>query len=124
MPTDREPRRVPAARSERSPDAAARERTAHRLLALTREMVELGQAGDWPAFAAREQERQQLSSELFASPVPRAAAPVVADCIRRVLDLDQELFTLTETHRDEAARALKDRQRGQRAANAYRRFSR
>lgn len=115
---------MPAERSEHTLDAAAREGIARRLLALTREMVERGQAGDWPAFAARERERQQLSSELFASPVPRAAAPVVADCIRRVLDLDQELFTLTETHRDEAARALKDMQRGQQAASAYRRFSR
>ncbi|UEX79781.1 flagellar protein FliT [Sediminicurvatus halobius] len=115
---------MPAERSDHAPDAAARERIARQLLALTREMVELGQAGDWPAFAARERERQQLSSELFASPVPREAATVVADCIRRVLDLDQELFALTEAHRDEASRALKDMQRGQKAANAYRRFSR
>lgn len=124
MPTDREPRPVPTERTDHGADAAARERIARELLALTREMVQLGQAGDWPAFAARERERQRLSRELFATPVPREAAPAVADCVRRVLDLDQELFSLAEAHRDEAARALKDMQRGQQATNAYRRFSR
>lgn len=101
-----------------------REEAARRLLALTREMLDLARAGEWPLFAQREQLRQEISQELFATPVPREAAPVVADCVRRVLDLDQELITLAEAGREEAARALRETERGRKAADAYRRFSR
>jgi hypothetical protein len=103
---------------------ADRERIARRLLELTRDMIDLGNAGDWVLFAQREDERQQLSRELFATPVPREAARVVADCVREVLDLDQQLISLAESGRDEAARAMEEVQRGRRAADVYRRFSR
>ncbi|WP_435104267.1 flagellar protein FliT [Arhodomonas sp. AD133] len=115
---------APPAESADPLSVADRERTARRLLELTQEMLKLGEGGDWVAFAEREVERQRLSQELFATPVPRDAAPVVADCVRRVLDLDQELITLAESHREEAARALQDVQRGRQATDAYRRFSR
>lgn len=115
---------APSDESAGSADARERERIAQRLLTLTEEMVHLGQQGDWAAFAQREDERQTLSGELFATPVPREAAAVVADCIRRVLDLDQRLFQLAESHRDEAAAAMKDLQKGRLAKDAYRRFSR
>ena len=101
-----------------------REEAAQRLLALTREMLELARAGEWPLFAQREQQRQEISQALFATPVPREAAPVVADCIRRVLDMDQELITQAEEGREQAARAMKETQKGKQAADAYRRFSR
>ncbi|MCS4502800.1 flagellar protein FliT [Arhodomonas aquaeolei] len=104
--------------------AAERERIARRLLALTREMRTFGEAGDWVGFAEREAERQELSRELFATPVPHDAAPVVADCVRRVLELDESLIELARAHRDEAARMLEESQRGRQAADAYRRFSR
>ncbi|MBA1146974.1 flagellar protein FliT [Ectothiorhodospiraceae bacterium WFHF3C12] len=101
-----------------------REEAARRLLDLTREMLDLAKSGDWPLFAQRELRRQELSQALFATPVPREAAPVVADCIRRVLDMDQELITLADKGREEAARAMKETQKGKQAADAYRRFSR
>ena len=113
-----------------SADAAARLTAvdhgvrAERLLALTREMLRLAEAGDWVLLAERENERQNLSAELFATPVPREAAPVVADCIRRLLDLDQDLLTLVQAHREEAAQAVRDTRQGRAAADAYRRFSR
>lgn len=87
-------------------------------------MVVLGERGDWVLFAQREEERQHFSRELFATPVPREAASVVAECVRRVLDLDQQLVALADAHRDEAANALKDVHKGRAAASAYRRFSR
>lgn len=97
---------------------------AERLLALTRDMLQLAEAGDWVLLAERESERQSLSAELFATPVPRESAPVVAECIRRVLDLDQDLLSLVHSHRDEAAQAVRDTRQGRAAADAYRRFSR
>ncbi|MDN5870933.1 MAG: flagellar protein FliT [Nitrococcus sp.] len=103
---------------------AERVQTARRLLDLTREMLALGRAGDWARFADREEERRRLSRDLFATPVPREAAPPVGDCIRRVLDLDRELTALAEAHRDNAARAMREAQRGRQAADIYRRFSR
>lgn len=114
----------PAANAASAVAACDHERAACRLLDLTREMLDLGRAGDWVLFAQREEERQNLSRVIFATPVPRAAAPLVADCIRRVLDLDQELISLAEAHRDKAARAMRETQRGRQAADVYRRFSR
>ncbi len=104
--------------------AEDRERIARRLLALTHDMLTLGRQGDWVLFSQREEERQQLSRDLFATPVPRAAAAVVAGCVRRVLDIDQELIALADSNREEAAKALKDVQKGRAATSAYRRFSR
>ena len=49
---------------------------------------------------------------------------MVAECIRRLLDLDQDLLTLVQAHRDEAAQAVRDTRQGRVAADAYRRFSR
>lgn len=115
---------APQPDSTGAPAASDHERAARRLLELTREMLDLGRDGDWVLFAQREEERQNLSRAIFATPVPREAAPAVAECIRRVLDLDQELITLAEAHRDKAARAMREVQRGRQAADAYRRFSR
>lgn len=115
---------APPAESANTSVVNDHERAAQRLLELTREMLDLGQSGDWVLFAQREEERQGLSRAIFATPVPREAAPMVAECIRRVLDLDQELITLAEAHRDKAARAMRDVQRGRQAADIYRRFSR
>jgi len=97
---------------------------AERLLELTQEMLQLARAKDWPALAEREQQRHQLARDLFAQPVPREHAPTVADCVRKVLDIDQELITLTEKGRDEAARAMQEVRTGQKARDTYRRFSR
>ncbi len=101
-----------------------REQLVRELLDLTRTMLDLARAGDWALLAAKEDERQRLARDLFATPVPPEAAPVVADCVRQVLSLDQELLQLTEAGREEAAKALKESQKGQQAAAAYRRFSR
>jgi len=97
---------------------------AQQLLALTEEMLQLARAKDWPTLAEREQRRQQLARELFAQPVPKEHAPTVVDCVRRVLDIDQELLMLVEQGRDEAARQMRDVRAGQKATDAYRRFSR
>lgn len=97
---------------------------AQRLLTLTREMLELARRQDWAGLAQRELERQDVARELFASPVPREDASTVADCVRQVLDLDQELITLSEAGREDAARAMQEVRTGREAAKAYRRFSR
>jgi len=104
--------------------AEERQKQAQELLRLTGEMLSLAKAGEWAELAVRESERQRLASELFATPVPSEAASTVADCIRRVLDLDQEVLVLVEAGRDEAARVLREANLGREALNAYRRFSR
>lgn len=126
MPSDSGPTAVRGRPAELLAAASPgeRERVAHRLLDLTREMLALGRASDWVRFARRAEERQHLSSELFATPVPRESAAMVADCIRQVLELDQELITLAEGRRDAAARTMGNVRRGRQAADAYRRFSR
>lgn|SRR5690625_1996705 len=97
---------------------------AFQLLELTGTMLEQARAGDWVALARGEQERQELARNLFATPVPADAAPTVAECIRQVLALDTELLALTTTARDESARGMQDMRQGQKALDAYRRFSR
>lgn len=101
-----------------------REQLARELLELTQSMLAHARAGEWADLAAKEDRRQRLARDLFATPVPAEAASVVADCVRQVLDLDQELIQLTEAGREEAAKAVKNAQKGQQAASAYRRFSR
>jgi len=97
---------------------------AFRLLELTGSMLEFARAEEWVALARAEQERQELARSLFASPVPADAATTVAECIRQMLALDSELLTLTTAARDDAARSVQDMRQGQKAMDAYRRFSR
>lgn len=97
---------------------------AFRLLELTGAMLEAARAEDWIALARGEQERQELARDLFSTPVPREAAATVAECIRQMLALDSELLTLTTAARDQAAQAMQDVRQGQKALDAYKRFSR
>ncbi|KAB7627185.1 flagellar protein FliT [Alkalilimnicola sp. S0819] len=101
-----------------------RERLARELLELTQSMLAHARAGEWADLALKETRRQALARDLFATPVPPEAAPVVADCVRDVLTLDQELIQLTEASREQAARAVTQAQKGQQAATVYKRFSR
>jgi hypothetical protein len=97
---------------------------AFRLLELTGSMLEFARAEDWVGLARGEQERQELARSLFASPVPQDAAATVAECIRQMLALDSELLSLTSAAREDAARSMQDVRQGQKAMDAYRRFSR
>lgn len=97
---------------------------AQRLLTLTREMLDLARVEDWAALAACEAERQEVARDLFASPVPPEAAATVAESIREVLDIDQQLLGLVSAGREAAAKAMQDVRTGKKALDTYRRFSR
>lgn len=99
-------------------------RKAFLLLELTEAMLDHARAQDWGALARGELERQNLARDLFSTPVPADAATTVAECIRQVLALDTELLALTSSARDDAAQTMHDARQGQKALDAYRRFSR
>lgn len=97
---------------------------AQQLLWLTEDMRKLAKEGEWALLAQRELERQSIARDLFASPVPAEDARVVAECVRQVLDVDQDLLTLVEQGKDEAAKAMQEVQTAKKATDAYKRFSR
>ncbi len=99
-------------------------RKAFLLLELTETMLNHARAKDWGALARGELERQNLARDLFSTPVPADAATTVAECIRQVLALDSELLALTSSARDAVAQTMHDARHGQKALDAYRRFSR
>ena len=100
------------------------EELARRLLKRAEEMLALAEQGEWTLLAQREQERQELASDLFANPVPREAASTVAECVREVLTIDQKLLALVDQRKEEAVQALREAEVGKKALDAYRRFSR
>lgn len=104
--------------------ADEKKQAARRLLGLTEEMLRAARQGDWPAVAAKEGQRRELSEALFADPIPTEAVETVQHCIRELLEIDPELQRLAVAARDEAGDALRKTQTGKAALSEYRRYSR
>lgn len=72
---------------------------ARRLLEITEEMLRLARTGDWEGLARRSADQERLSRTLFERPVPSEAAAMVAACVGRVLELEQEIIGLATGYR-------------------------
>ncbi len=98
-------------------------RLSEELLALTREMLALAQAGEWSSLAGMQERRQQLAHAVFAEPIPPEVADTVSERVRQVLRLDGQLVPLVEAERQRAVDGLQESNKGLQAASAYRRFA-
>lgn len=86
-------------------------------LAMSRQMVELGDVGDWEAVIALEPARRELLEQAFATHAP--ADEFITERVRAILDLDRSLMQRTVQARDAIAAELGRNREGRKAAAAY-----
>jgi hypothetical protein len=87
-------------------------------LALSEQMVELGDGSDWEAVIALEPQRRALLEQAFATHAP--VDDVITQRVQAILDLDRQLMAITLEARDRAATEIGQASKGRKATSAYR----
>jgi hypothetical protein len=99
--------------------ATPRQAQLEAILDLSAAMLEKAQTGEWVEVAAMEEDRRRRLTEFFAVDTTREDAPGLADCIRRMLDINAQLMELGGKVRQQAAGELSNLDLGRRASEAY-----
>lgn len=81
------------------PDAGPYQRLAS-VLSMTREMVDLANAGEWDDVATLERSRRDDLQQCFASPVSPEHGELVAEALAVMLHLNEELMAKLSGARD------------------------
>ena len=89
------------------------------LLELTRHMLQVAQAEDWQTLVSLEDARKDLIAALFAPPLAAVHTPGLAEVIREILAIDQQVITLSEAGRQQAANGMRQLHQAHRAMQAY-----
>jgi hypothetical protein len=89
------------------------------LVTLTEHMLSKARAAEWDDIPALEGQRLACLKSVLGSPVAMDYRDAVAQRLRRILILDQELLELALAAKDESANELTRLRRGQHAGAAY-----
>ena len=89
------------------------------IIALSQQMLENARALQWDSVAELEGRRKELVIECFRCPTSEQDAPAVADCIREILSLNQELTLLGDDCRGRRAAEIHTQQVGRAVSAAY-----
>ncbi|HEY9150702.1 MAG: flagellar protein FliT [Gammaproteobacteria bacterium] len=89
------------------------------ILDLSLAMLDSARSGDWEGLQAREQERRVLVTECFRVAASSAEAPQVAEALRRILVVNDELASLTRAQRDVLGASLQGFGTARKAQKAY-----
>ena len=101
------------------PAVTLRQQQWQQALSMTEDMLQRAQEGDWGALGALEIERRGIIESFFATQVPEQDAPYVADGIRALMALDQQIMALCKVARDDVAHKAGVVSQGRRAEAAY-----
>ena len=86
---------------------------------MTRHMLQVAQAEDWHTLVSLEDSRKGLIAALFSPQYAAVGAPELAEVIREMLSIDQQIIALSEAGRQQAANGMRQLQQAQRAMHAY-----
>ncbi len=89
------------------------------ILDMSLSMLDLARAQEWEQLERIEGERRGLVAECFRTPATPEEAPGIADGIRRILDVNQEITALTEARRDELGKNIHSLGSAREARKAY-----
>lgn len=91
-----------------------------KIIALSREMLEKARALEWERVAELEVQRKQLVSSCFRHPAHEQEVPAVADGIRQILRINDEITTLGRECKTRLSGELHTQKLGRTASAAYR----
>jgi hypothetical protein len=89
------------------------------ILALSEEMYELAQKGDWDQITEKQNIRQSLMNSFFANPLDVEQAAKIEDGIQRLLDLDQKILSKGKEDLKNMSDGLNTLNHRKKAVNAY-----
>ena len=89
------------------------------LLEMTRHMLQVAQAEDWQTLVSLEDSRKDLIAALFSPQYAAVGAPELAEVIREMLSIDQQIIALSEAGRQQAANGMRQLHQAHRAMHAY-----
>lgn len=89
------------------------------ILSATQAMATAAQAGEWEEVTELESQRRAMLESFFAQPVSEADAPAVAEGIRAVMAIDQELMALCQEMKGVIAQQMGQLNQGRKAHTAY-----
>ena len=108
-----------------NPAAAACKRAAlaqwDDLLDKTNAMLQAAKVGDWERVRSLEGVRRPILMAMLDHPVAEEHATAIADNLEDILNMDAEVMALGQTQMDHIESRLLRLNKGQQAANAYRR---
>ena len=88
-------------------------------VAFSQTMLDCAQDAEWSNVIKVEKERSELIKKAFKDQVKEEAAQEVAELVAQIQNVDNEIQTLAERHRDELSSGLKDIRQGKHASKAY-----
>jgi hypothetical protein len=94
------------------------------ILRISGKMRQLAQELQWMDLAQLEHTRQNLIKSFFSSPVAPEDAELVSEGIYRIVDMDQQIISLSKRHREEISNKLVDFNAHKKAVSAYKTYSR
>lgn len=89
------------------------------ILSLSRAMVAAAQRGEWDVVTAQEQDRRVRIERYFAQGPDLAASAGLAEAIRTLVALDQQVVELGKARRNQIVDALRGLGQGRRGTLAY-----
>lgn len=89
------------------------------LRALSFEMLELAQSGEWETVTAWEEQRRALLDELFQSSPPTRWMPLLKDAVQTTLASNAQVQALARTEMDKISDDLRALRQGRSALSAY-----
>lgn len=89
------------------------------ILSATQAMATAAQAGKWESVAELESQRRPLLESFFSQPVSETEAAVVAEGIRAIMAMDQELMVLCQETKGVIAQQMGQLNQSRKAHTAY-----
>lgn len=89
------------------------------IVGLTRHMLQIAQYEDWLTLVSLEEARSELIAAFFAQPVADDHASDIANGIREILAMDQEIMLLSEGGQQQAVNGLRQLHRATHVIQAY-----
>lgn len=89
------------------------------ILDLSRGMLEKAKAGDWAEVQAAEKQRQVLVEQSNGLPADEQEAKVASDMIQTILEINEQIMSLSRKHLAVCQQAFEDVNKGRRAVKAY-----
>lgn len=82
-------------------------------------MLQVAEAEDWQTLVSLEETRKDLIAALFPPSSAAEQVPVVADVIREILTINQQIIALSEAGRQQAVNGMRQLHQAHRAMHAY-----
>ncbi|WP_200259061.1 flagellar protein FliT [Halorhodospira neutriphila] len=106
------------------PEGGDAQRSAQRILELSRQMARCAERGEWEAVTERDRLRLQCAQALPERLDQHPGAAAIRHALDESLALDERVRAMMQAERDRLGRAWREERRGQQAHDTYQAYQR